>query len=84
MLLWDEFEGHPLRKDFAHRGRQTRVPMRDLADADIADPALGPQARPPEPSGAAPWRGERTVAPAKPEAGLPGLPGPDGRSGGRS
>ena len=55
MLLWDEFEGHPLRKDFSHRVSQTRVPMRDMPDADIADPALGPQARPPEPTGGRRW-----------------------------
>jgi len=83
MLMWEGFEGHPLRKDFPHRRRQERVPMRDLSDADVRDPAAGPQAQPPRLSRDAVWRGEETPAPAKPQDGIPGLPGPDGTPGGQ-
>lgn len=82
MLLPEEFEGHPLRKDYLHRDRQPRVPMRDIPGADIEDPALGPQARPPALPGEPVWRGEPTVAPAKPEAGSSVVPGSGGGAGG--
>jgi NADH-quinone oxidoreductase subunit C len=32
VLLYEEFEGHPLRKDYPIRGRQPLVPERDFAD----------------------------------------------------
>ncbi len=82
ILLWEGFEGHPLRKDFPHRKRQERVPTRDLPDADVRDPALGPQAQPPRLPGDPVWRGEETPAPASPPSGVPGVPGPDGTLGG--
>jgi NADH-quinone oxidoreductase subunit C len=32
MLMYDEFEGHPLRKDYPLRGRQPLIPERPLED----------------------------------------------------
>lgn len=41
ILLYEEFEGHPLRKDYPVRGYQPRIPMPRLHGART--PASGPQ-----------------------------------------
>ncbi len=82
ILMYEEFEGHPLRKDYPHRVTQPRVPLRDLPDADIHDAPLGPQPKPPGFGGDPLWRGEDAAAPAEVAANVPGLPGPEGNIGG--
>lgn len=82
ILMYEEYEGHPLRKDHPHRTAQPRTPMRDLPDADIHDAPLGPQPRPPGLRGDPVWRGEEGTAPAEVRPNVPGLPGPQGEIGG--
>jgi NADH-quinone oxidoreductase subunit C len=74
VLLYEEFEGHPLRKDHPHAKAQPRVPMRELPDADIHDPPLGPAARPKPPGAGPDWTGGEGVAPAKLNPSLAGMP----------
>lgn len=76
VLLYEEFEGHPLRKEFPHRSAQARVPMRELPDADIKDAALGPATRPGLLAGEPLWSGEETVPATGLRPGIPGLPDP--------
>jgi len=41
LWMWEEFEGHPLRKDFPLRGRQGLIPERDVQDI-YRGPGPGP------------------------------------------
>lgn len=45
LWLYDEFEGHPLRKDYPLRGRQGLIPERDIRDI-FRGPGPGPGSRP--------------------------------------
>lgn len=45
LWLWEEFEGHPLRKDFPLRGRMGQIPEMDVQDI-YRGPGPGPGSRP--------------------------------------
>jgi NADH-quinone oxidoreductase subunit C len=45
LWMWEEFEGHPLRKDFPLRGRTGQIPELDIRDI-YRGPGPGPTSRP--------------------------------------
>jgi NADH-quinone oxidoreductase subunit C len=45
LWMYEEFEGHPLRKDYPLRGRQPLIPDRDFADI-YRGPGPGPGSEP--------------------------------------
>lgn len=45
LWMWEEFEGHPLRKDFPLRGRMGQIPELDIQDI-YRGPGPGPGSKP--------------------------------------